>query len=264
MKNKTGWRNRIIGLGLAAAALSLGSAATLHAEDSAYMAPPKGFQVTWKRVIREGGRSSSGTLVHAVTSSKGDEVVYKVVEPGGDEVRLLRGIFSYAFWRPNQGWAEYKFDKEAIRGLWPLKVGKEAVVKMQFGFGLAKTEDAARKKWTHTETGTIHYRVLRRENVTTLAGTFDAFVIQRDRTFTKHEDQTTDSHSRVAWFVPSLGYVVKQIVIYKPGNPKSRRTTIEALRIVKPGIINRDKPRLWRLSWPGIRPEQSTTSDPTP
>jgi len=205
------------------------------AEDGGYTAPPKGFQITWKRTIRDGGKMTSDTVIHRITASKGDEVIYQVVEKGGDEVRLLRGIFSYAYWRPDAGWAEYKFDKAAIRGLWPLKPGKDAKVQMTYGYGLAKTEAAARKKWAHTETGSIHYKVLRRENVTVAAGTFDTVVIQRDRSFTKMADKKTEAHRRTAWFAPSLGYVVKQVIAYEPDNPKSRMTTIEAVKIEQPG-----------------------------
>ena len=231
MNSMNGARGRITGLALIFAALGTVPATTARAEDGAYKAPPVGFQITWKREIRQGEKYTVGPLIHSVTAAKGDEVVYKVVEPGGDVVRLLRGIFSYAFWRPGKGWAEYKFDKAAIRALWPLKPGNEAKVAMKFGFGLAKTEEVARKKWAHSETGSIHFKVLRRAKVTTPAGTFDAFVIQRDRRFTKLADKKTDSHRRVAWFVPSLGYVVKQVVTYQPANPKGRRTTIEAMQI---------------------------------
>jgi len=205
------------------------------AEDGGYTAPPKGFQITWTRTIRDGGKVKRDTVVHRITASKGDEVIYKVVETGGDEVRLLRGIVSYAYWRPGQGWGEYKFDKAAIRKLWPLTDGKDAKVPMTYGYGLAKTEAAARKKWTRSETGSIHYTVLRREKVTVPAGTFDTVVIQRDRSFTKLADKKTDSHRRTAWFAPSLGYVVKQVIQYEPGNPKARTTTIEAAKIARPG-----------------------------
>jgi len=103
MKNKNGWRGQIAGLALTAVVLGLGPVSMLRAEDGTYAAPPKGFQITWKREIREGDKVKSGTLVHRVTSSKDDEVIYKVIEPGGDVVRLLRGIFSYAYWRPDTG-----------------------------------------------------------------------------------------------------------------------------------------------------------------
>ena len=205
------------------------------AQDGSYTAPPKGFQITWTRTVSDGGKVTRDTLVHRVTASKGDEVIYKVVEKDGDEVRLLRGIFSYAYWRPEQGWAEYKFDKAAIRALWPLKPGKQARVKMEYGYGLAKTEADGKKTWARTETGSIHYKVLRREKVTVPAGTFDTVMIQRDRSFTKLADKKTESHRRTAWFAPSLGYVVKQVIVYRPGNPKSRTTTIEAVKIEQPG-----------------------------
>lgn len=235
MKRKKNARARAAGLAfLIVAAGGLAIDAAL-AEDGGYTAPPKGFQITWKRTIRDGGKVTSDTVIHRITASKGDEVIYKVVEKGGDEVRLLRGIFSYAYWRPDEGWAEYKFDKARIRGLWPLKAGKEANVAMNFGYGVAKTEAAARQKWAHSETGIILYKVLRHETVTVPAGTFDTVVIQRDRSFTKLADKKTEGHRRTAWFAPSLGYVVKQVIVYEPNNPKSRATTIEAVKIERPG-----------------------------
>jgi hypothetical protein len=205
------------------------------AEDGGYTAPPKGLQITWMRTVRDGGKVTRDTVIHRITASKGDEVIYKVVETGGDEVRLLRGIFSYAYWRPGEGWAEYKFDKAPIRKLWPLTAGKEANVAMIFGYGVAKTEAAARQKWARSETGIILYKVLRHEKVTVPAGTFDTVVIQRDRRFVKLADKTADSHRRTAWFAPSLGYVVKQVIQYEPGNAKRRTTTIEATKIERPG-----------------------------
>jgi hypothetical protein len=229
-------RARLSAAGLALIVLAAGAApiAIAQAEDGGYTAPPTGFQITWTRVIRDGGKVTRGTLVHKVIASRGDEVTYKVVEPGGDEVRLLRGIFSYAYWRPDRGWAEYKFDKAAIRALWPLTPGKEAKVAMRYGYGLAKTEADARKKWGASETGSIHYKVLRREKVTTQAGTFDTVVIQRDRNFVRLADKSVAKSRRTAWLAPSLGYVVKQVVVYELGNPKSRRMTLEAASIKRP------------------------------
>ena len=121
---------------------------------------------------------------HRVLRVDGDELLYKVGsldKYDGDEVRLLRGIFSWAYWRPGQGWVEFKFDRAAIRKLWPLKPGNEARVKMRYGYGLGKTIGEARKKWKETEAGEIRYKVLRREKVTVPAGTFDTFVIERIR-----------------------------------------------------------------------------------
>jgi hypothetical protein len=201
------------------------------AEDGGYQAPPKGFQITWTRTIRDGGKVTRSALTHSVVAVSGDEVVYKVEEPGGDRVHLLRGIFSHAFWRPGTGWAEYKFDKAAIRALWPLMPGNQARVKMEYGYGLAKTEADGKKKWARTETGSIHYTVLRREKVTTPAGSFDAFVIQRDRHFTKLDDKKIIASRRIGWLAPSLGYVVKQVVFYEPANPKGRQMTLEAASI---------------------------------
>lgn len=235
MKSKKNARLRAAGLAFVIIAAGGFAIDAALAQGHGYAAPPTGFQITWKRTIRDGGKVTSDTVIHRITASKGDEVIYKVVEKGGDEVRLLRGIFSYAYWRPDAGWAEYKFDKAAIRGLWPLKAGKEAKVSMTYGYGLAKTEAEGRKKWAHTETGSIHYKVLRREKVTVAAGTFDTVVIQRDRSFTKLADKKTEAHRRTAWFAPSLGYVVKQVIVYKPGTPKSRTTTIEAVKIERPG-----------------------------
>jgi hypothetical protein len=235
MRRSTGAPGRVIGPALLAAVLSLGCGLAARAENGAYTAPPKGFRITWTREINDGGKVTRDTLMHSIIASKGDEVVYKVEEPGGDEVRLLRGIFSYAVWRPERGWAEHRFDKAAIRGLWPLEPGKQATVAMRYGYGLAKTQAAAQQKWAHTETGSIHYTVLRRERVATPAGTFDAFVIQRDRHFTRLADKRTVAHRRIGWFAPKLGYVVKQVVIYEVGNPKSRRMTLAAAAIKQPG-----------------------------
>lgn len=228
-------RLRAAGRALIVLAVSGAPITAVQAEDGGYKAPPEGLQITWSREVRDGDKVTRDTVVHRIVSSKGDEVLYKVVEKGGDEVRLLRGIFSYAYWRPDEGWAAYKFDKNAIRALWPLKAGKQTKVAMIFGYGVAKTEAEAKKKWARSETGSIQYTVLRREKVTTPAGTFDAFVIQRDRSFTKLSDKKTYLQRRTAWFAPSLGYVVKQVIDYEPGQPKGRDVVIEAAKIEQPG-----------------------------
>lgn len=215
------------------------AAGVAHSESGAgYSAPPKGLVLSWSRTDKAGGKTVTGSIIHRVLSAGGDEVLYNVSSPGkydGDEVRLFRGIFSYAFWRPGKGWVEFKFDRAAIAKLWPLKVGNKARVAMRFGYGLGKTVAAAKVRWKVTEIGEIHYRVLRRERVTVPAGTFDTFVIQRTRRFRKFDGKKFFSQRRVGWLAPKLGYIVKQTLQIGPKGPKAKSSVLQLVSVKQPG-----------------------------
>jgi hypothetical protein len=221
--------------GLAGALALVGAAGCAQVEPVAgYTPPPKGFKVILKRQYPKDGKPVTARLVHTVLKSNGEEVLYGVTSDGaanGDRVHLFRGIFSYAYHRPGQGWAEHKFDRAALRGLWPLAPGREATVKMQFGYGAAKTLAAAKADWHVTETGTIHFRILRRETVTTPQGAYDTFVIQRDARFTTVDGRRVNVQRRTAWFAPKLGYIVRQTVRTGPEGPAARRSRIDLVAV---------------------------------
>ncbi len=203
-----------------------------------YTPPPKGLELVWSRIDKVGGKAVTSSFIHRVLGVRGDEVLYSVSSPGkydGDEVRLFRGIFSYAYWRPGQGWVEYKFDRAALAKLWPLKVGNQARVAMRFGFGLGKTIAAAKMRWKATETGEVRYRVLRRETVTVPAGTFDTFVIERTRLFRKLNDSEVSSQQRVGWLAPKLGYIVKQTLRIGPKGPHAKSSVFQLVSVKQPG-----------------------------
>jgi len=209
-----------------------------RAEDGGYKAPPKGLKVILKRQYTKDGKPVTARLVHTVLESKGDEALYLVTSDGGangDRVHLFRSIFSYAYHRPGQGWAEHKFDRAGLRALWPLAPGKEAVLKMAFGYGGGKTLAAAKADWHVTERGTIRFRVLRRETVATPQGGYDTVVIQRDSHFTRVDGKRVNIQRRTAWFAPKLGYIVRQTVRTGPEGPKARRSRIDLVAIERPG-----------------------------
>jgi len=202
-----------------------------------YTPPPKGLKVIFKRQYRKDGKPVTARIAHTVLESNGEEVLYLVNSDGaanGDRVHLLRGIFSYAFHRPGQGWAEHKFDRAALRKLWPLAPGKDVRLKMEFGYGGGKTLAAAKADWHITERGTIRFRVLRRETVATSQGPYDAFVIQRDSHFTTVDGRRVNVQRRTAWFAPKLGYIVRQTVRTGPEGPKARRSRIDLVAIEQP------------------------------
>ena len=199
-----------------------------------YAPPPKGFVVRFKRTFDKKGKTTKERFSHTVIASRGEEVVYRVDSrdaSNGDRVRLFRGIFSYAFFRAGEGWVEYKFDRAALRALWPLRAGKRATVKMDYGYGLGKTLEAGKAAWKVTESGSIDYSILRQEKVTTPFGTFHAYVIQRDRKFTKIADKSVGIQRRIGWFVPELGYIVRQTVRRGPASANAKPSRLEVVEI---------------------------------
>ncbi len=231
-------------LALSAAAFGLGgcTATTGFGETAG---PPVGTVFSFKQV-----KGPPGTPLlsfrHTVVSVKGHTAVYRVSDesrnPTNDTVRLYRGIFSYAYWRPGKGWVEYKFDRAAVAPLWPLKVGNKVSFPVTFGYAEAKTVAEGKAKWKAAEKGRITFEVRRKERVTVRAGTFDTFVIHRLRVFTRiappHRSLAVE---RVSWYAPKLGYVVKQTAqdmrVSRGGRltPMRPITVIELQRIDRPG-----------------------------
>jgi len=235
--------NGRIGWAVVLAGLIAGAPATEVRADgrASYTPPPKGLELTWSRSFAAGGKTATETFQHRVVRAQKDEVLYQVIskdDGNGDRVRLFGGLFSYAYWRPGVAWVEYKFDRAMFRKLWPLAPGKETRVKMRFGYGEGKTIAQAKANWKETEVGEIHYRVLRREKVTVPAGTFDAFVIERNRRFTRHGDGKSKGRviiqRRVGWLVPKLGYVVKQTVRKGPAKPKAKISVLQVISVKRP------------------------------
>lgn len=231
--------NGRIGWAVVLAGLIAGAPATeVRADGHAVYTPPsKGLELTWSRIPVAGGKTAAETFLHRVVRADKDEVLYQVIskdDGNGDRVHLFGGLFSYAYWRPGVAWVEYKFDRAMLRKLWPLAPGKETRVKMRFGYGEGKTIAQAKANWKETEVGEIHYRVLRREKVTVPAGTFDAFVIERNRRFTKHDKGKVIIQRRVGWLVPKLGYVVKQTVRKGPAEPKAKISVLQVISVKRP------------------------------
>jgi len=212
-----------------------GSAGGAWAQGAAgYSPPPKGAKIVIKREFKKNGKAATEKFTHTILEAAGEDVLYRVTGGGvgdGDQVRLFRGIFSYAFFRPGQGWVEYKFDRAPLRALWPLAPGKKASLKMKFGFGAGKTLAEAKAAWKVTETGQIDYQVLREEKVTTPLGSFHAFVIQRDRRFATNDGKRKFVQRRTAWLVPEFGYIVRQTIRRGPDGPKAPRSRIEVIEI---------------------------------
>ena len=199
-----------------------------------YTPPPKGFVIGFERTFDKDGKPTKERFSHTVIASQGEEVTYRVDSrdaANGDRVQLFRGIFSYAFFRAGEGWVEYKFDRAALRSLWPLRAGKRATIQMKYGFGLGKTLEAGKAAWKVTETGSIDYRVLRQEKVTTPMGTFHAYLIQRDRKFVTVAEKRTGIQRRIGWFVPELGYVVRQTVRRGPASANATPSRLEVVEI---------------------------------
>ncbi len=219
------------------ASIVLGVSATGVRADShaGYTPSPKGTELTWARG-KTADKAVKELFRHRVIGADAEDVVYLVKTKGkaGDRVRLFRGLFSYAYWRPGVAWIEYKFDRASLRKLWPLAPGKEARVKIRFGYGLGKTIEQAKANWKQTETGEIFYRVLRREKITVPAGTFDAFVIQRDRWFTKQEDGGKTYERRIGWLAPKLGYVVRQSVHKDATGAKTKEFVLQVISVKRP------------------------------
>ena len=207
-----------------------------------FAAPPVGTVLHFERPA--GGKPFA--FQHKIVDVSGDELVYHVVNessnPTNDQVRLYRGIFSYAFWRPGGGWVEYKFDRSQVAPLWPLKVGNTVVFPVTFGYAEAKTEAEGKKGWKATERGQMTFTVRRQERITVPAGTFDTFVIHRVRNFTRvappHRRLAVE---RVSWYAPKLGYVVRQTTqnlrVSRGGQltPAGAVTVFELQRIDRPG-----------------------------
>jgi len=177
--------------------------------------PPAGTILHFKRTADTPGAPTEETFDHHIVRSAGNVLVYHVQNeserPSNDEVRLFRGLFSYAYWRPGQGWVEYQFDRSVAAKLWPLEVGNRVTFPATFGYGNADTEAEARRRWRPTERGTITWSVEGRERITVAAGSYDTVVISRARDFS-----TIDRPERRVmidyrtWYAPALGYVVKQ------------------------------------------------------
>lgn len=207
-----------------------------------FAAPPVGTVLHFQRPK---GAAPVG-FRHKIVAASGDELVYHVTnetsEATNDQVRLYRGLFSYAYWRPGRGWVEYKFDRATLAPLWPLKVGNRVDFPVTFGFAAAKTEAEGKAKWTMTERGRMTFAVRRRERITVPAGTFDTFVIHRVRNFTlvapPHRRIAVE---RVSWYAPSLGYVVRQTTqtmrVSRGGQltPSGPVTVFELQKIDRPG-----------------------------
>lgn len=219
----------------------LGACATAP-ETTDHAAPPVGTVLHFKRPTG----SSLFAFRHKIVSASGDELIYHVTnetsEPTNDQVRLYRGIFSYAYWRPGSGWVEYKFDRAQVAPLWPLKVGNKVDFPVTFGFAAAKTEAEGKRAWKVTERGRMTFTVRRQERVTVPAGTFDTFVIHRVRNFTLvAPPRRRIAVERVSWYAPSLGYVVRQTTqnmrVSRRGQltPAGAVTVFELQKIDRPG-----------------------------
>ncbi|HWI28800.1 MAG TPA: hypothetical protein VN668_17620 [Stellaceae bacterium] len=105
--------------------------------------------------------------------------------------------------------------QQALRRLWPLRIGNQVSFATEVSFGRVYNE---------------RYRVVRHELVTVPAGTFDAFVIDWDGT---SADQYANGYHETAsfWYAPALGYVVK-VEHHLLGGIYARLTDDEAVRVV--------------------------------
>lgn len=106
--------------------------------------------------------------------------------------------------------------QQALRRLWPLRIGKRVSFATEVSFGRVYNE---------------RYRVVRHERVTVPAGTFDAFVIDWDAT---SADQYANGYHETAsfWYAPALGYVVK-VEHHLLGGIYARLADDEAVRVIK-------------------------------
>lgn len=220
------WMSRRSAAGLAFLVIVAGGSAinAALAQSGPYIKPAaKGLTFVFKTETISKGKVTTGGFSHTILDAKGEEVLYRTNSDdvaNGDRVHLFRGIFSYAFFRGDQLWVEYKFDRAALRSLWPLAVGKKATTTVQFGFGRGKTIEAAKAAWKATETGHITYEVLRRVMVKTPRGLRQAYVILRERVMVAADNKRKIVQRRTGWFVPELGYIARQTTdTYRPDQP---------------------------------------------
>jgi hypothetical protein len=110
---------------------------------------------------------------------------------------------------------ERDLDARAAERIWPLAVGKETT--------LVLSRDS--QSWR------ITLKVLRIENVTLPAGTFETYVVER-------HDQGMGSNYyegiRTFWYAPSTGTIVKFDYTHKAGTRSQDLVPWEAVRIVRP------------------------------
>jgi len=162
---------------------------------------------------------STYTSVVAEVSPK--EIVTNMVFRGRDDKRLV--VFDH-------DWNRFiinnnKFDPNDGTGVrWPLAVGKE----WRSAYTTRNTQTGANAKSSSLA------KVVAQETITTPAGTFETFKIDRQvKEYNTADPSRYRDMQMVTWFAPQINHVVRRTLIIKQEKRTVSNTAVELIQIIK-------------------------------
>ena len=207
----------------------------------AYVKPRPGFQIRFASVVDGKVVPNRIASTHVVQRWDGDSVVFRnrAVTSNTNERyvnvnKSWRGALTYSLHRVGKGIIYDKVDRLALERFWPFTVGKSLTMRSKRFVGAASTLKASWEKAAHTTTIVQRWRVLRRETITVPAGRFDTIVVERRWELLDLEGKRFEAGTRLFWFAPSIGWIVKLEFEITEGDAKALKSGIEALSIRQP------------------------------
>lgn len=207
----------------------------------AYVAPKPGFQIRFASVVDGKVVPTRIAATHVVQRWDGDSVIFRnraVTSTTNERYvnvnKSWRGVLTYSLHRVGKGIIHDQIDRQALEKLWPFEVGKSLSTRFKRFSAEGKTLKAAWEKAEHTTTLVQRWRVLRRESITVPAGRFDTIVVERKWELLDLDGKRFEKGTRLFWFAPSIGWIVKLDFEISEGDAKGHKSGIEALSVRQP------------------------------